>query len=193
MRRLNPNNINIPELSNDIFQNRWHGQVHYIDWERFKSLAKHYKGGAYLDLGCFNSPMPGELKRNYPESEIVGIDHADKVIARMREIFPEVRYIKKDFTTIPFHDGYFDYIVAGEVIEHLEHPDRFIQEGMRVLKKGGWFAISTPFDEKNRSNPEHTWGYTKEDIKELFDPYGDAEIDDVLGDYPVLMAWCKKR
>jgi len=45
---------------------------------------------------------------------------------------------------IPFRDGFFDAIFAGEIIEHLYDTDAFLQECSRVLKPGGTIVISTP-------------------------------------------------
>jgi len=43
-----------------------------------------------------------------------------------------------------FKDSYFDCIVAGELIEHLEKPEKFIKECRRTLKKNGRLIITTP-------------------------------------------------
>jgi 2-polyprenyl-3-methyl-5-hydroxy-6-metoxy-1,4-benzoquinol methylase len=44
----------------------------------------------------------------------------------------------------PFDDGAFDAVVALEIIEHLENPNRFLRELRRVVKPGGRVALSTP-------------------------------------------------
>lgn len=44
----------------------------------------------------------------------------------------------------PFQDASFDYVIAAEVIEHLENPWFFIRELYRITKPGGIAIISTP-------------------------------------------------
>lgn len=45
---------------------------------------------------------------------------------------------------IPLKDKSVDIIIAGEIIEHLFNPIRFIRECNRVLKNGGILILSTP-------------------------------------------------
>ncbi len=45
---------------------------------------------------------------------------------------------------IPIKDNSFENVIAGELIEHLFDPDKFIRECYRVLKKKGILIISTP-------------------------------------------------
>jgi SAM-dependent methyltransferase len=45
---------------------------------------------------------------------------------------------------LPFADGCFDCVLLSEVIEHLEAPDRTIQEAVRVLRPGGRLLVTTP-------------------------------------------------
>ncbi len=45
---------------------------------------------------------------------------------------------------LPFPNGTFDFINISEVIEHIENPDRMLEEIHRVLKPDGWAYISVP-------------------------------------------------
>lgn len=183
MKRLNSKNINTPEMSDGIFRDRWDSKEHSVDWNRFAALARDFKGGRYLDLGCFNSPMPGHLSEQFPESEIIAMDHAPETIKKMQELYPKVKYICADFLTYPWKEediGSFDYIVAGEVLEHLEDPKEFIRGVHRLLKDDGVFAFSTPFEE-TISQPavshEHVWAYTMEDLKDLLSVFRNFNIE----------------
>lgn len=168
MKRLNNGNINTPEF----FNNKFTGELAYCDMERQELLAKYFKGGVYVDVGCMDSPMPSILAEKY--DNIYALDFADKIIDILSKKFPKVHYkvIPNEYT-LPFQDESVDYVVAGEFIEHLEDPKRFISEAMRVLKKGGWLAISTPFEEGVSQGliggKQHLWSYNKQDIDELFD------------------------
>jgi len=179
MRRLNPSNTNTPDLDVKEFNERWKKQFHYIDWARFIKMATYFKGGKLLDIGVFNSPLIVELKMKFPNSEFVGLDHCKEVMEELQERYPEVRYIAGDAMKLPFEDGYFDYAVAGEIIEHLESPEDFIKEAMRVVKPGGVFSLSTPKGEgvtQPLVSLEHSWSFDRQDIYNLLEPYGRVEI-----------------
>ena len=168
MKRLNKQNINTPELFNGKFK----GEFGMSDLERFEKLAKYFKGGTYVDVGCFDSPMPVMLKKRFPKSKIFALDFADQVIDYLSKSYPEVDYkLIKDCCELPFKDNSVEYIVAGEIIEHLEDHKKFIDECFRILAKGGWLAISTPHVEIEKSNRiggrEHIWSFDEGDLKTL--------------------------
>lgn len=191
MIRLNRPNINTPEN----FNKRFNGTVGLFDIERFRKLAKYYKTGKYLDIGAFDSIMPMMLAER-PGTDITVLDFANEILDFMRPRFPKVNWITHDLRNgLPFEDGHFDYVVSGEVIEHMEDPKWFIQELLRVVKKGGWLAISTPHREVERperiGGPFHIWSYDENDMKDFLGK--DVEIEQHLeGKYNTMLAWHKK-
>jgi len=195
MKRLNKENINCPKLSNDIFNDRWGKELQYIDWNRFELLAKKYNGGKLIDIGVFNSPLIIELKKAFNGSEFVGLDYSEPIVVELQRRHPEVRYITGDARGIPFEDGHFDYVVMGELIEHLEDPAKAIKEAMRVLREGGTLALSTPKDEETQGliSKEHLWSFKEEDIKDLLKPYGEPEISTYKDTVECFVAYCQKR
>jgi ubiquinone/menaquinone biosynthesis C-methylase UbiE len=179
MKRLTRININNPDLDIKEFNERWKKQFHYIDWARFIKMASYFKGGKLLDIGVFNSPLIVELKKKFPNSEFVGLDHCREVMEELQERYPEVKYITGDAMNLPFEDKYFDYVVAGEIIEHMESPEDFIKEAIRVVRPGGIFSLSTPKEEgitQPLVSSEHLWSFNEQDIKNLLEPYGRVEI-----------------
>jgi len=46
---------------------------------------------------------------------------------------------------LPFKDSSFDCIMAIEVFEHLENPEKFVQEAHRILNTSGFIFLSIPF------------------------------------------------
>jgi ubiquinone/menaquinone biosynthesis C-methylase UbiE len=49
-----------------------------------------------------------------------------------------------DARQLPFRSNYFDTILAGEIIEHVEQPLQFLRNCRRLLKSGGLLVLSTP-------------------------------------------------
>jgi len=47
---------------------------------------------------------------------------------------------------MPFKKNFFDRIIMSHVLEHISNPEKFIEEVMKKLKKGGVFSIALPTD-----------------------------------------------
>ncbi len=54
--------------------------------------------------------------------------------------------IVSDIIDIPVKENSFDAVMCIEVLEHLPYPDKAIKELSRVLKKGGMFILTAPFN-----------------------------------------------
>jgi ubiquinone/menaquinone biosynthesis C-methylase UbiE len=52
--------------------------------------------------------------------------------------------LQADAEKLPFPDSHFDAAIATAIIEHVPHPDTFVQEIERVLKPGGVCIVTTP-------------------------------------------------
>lgn len=77
---------------------------------------------------------------------------------------------------LPFEDHTFDVVCSFETIEHLDHPELFLQEIRRVLKPGGNIILSCPNDpyyykQGTPGNPFHKKQYTYFDFKQLAEKY----------------------
>ncbi|MDT5285411.1 MAG: hypothetical protein QOF88_300, partial [Mycobacterium sp.] len=52
--------------------------------------------------------------------------------------------VKGDALDLPYVDGTFDCVIASEILEHVPEDERAIDELVRVLKPGGWLAVTVP-------------------------------------------------
>ena len=119
-------NPNTPRNCDKALLEKHVRSLSYGDWDRFEKLLKYYKGGKLLDVGCLNSPIGVEMKKKYPESEITALDHGPKLIAYFKNLYPEVNYVVGSAYKLPFPENSFDYVVGGEILEHLDNPKVFI-------------------------------------------------------------------
>ena len=74
-------------------------------------------------------------------SSFVAVD-----VVRHHGLAPVVRFVRADLDreAIPLPDASADAVVAIETIEHLENPRALVRELARVVRRGGWVAVTTP-------------------------------------------------
>lgn len=115
---------------------RWDGTKMFYDWLR-SSIRPSF---VMLNLGAGRTSdrkircLRGEVAR------VVGADIDPAVL--QNEDLDEAVVIRND--VLPFADSAFDGAWADYVLEHVEHPERFLRELHRVLKPGGSFFFRTP-------------------------------------------------
>jgi SAM-dependent methyltransferase len=100
------------------------------------------RGGRVLDAGCGRSLFT-EIRPRWPFS-IVASDVDHDLLKSRRAEFGDLRFLVADAQPLPFRDGAFDAVFAGELIEHLPDPRRGVAEFRRVLKHGGTLILTTP-------------------------------------------------
>ena len=100
----------------------------------------------WLDLGCGHQFLPDwawipsqSLLSSLPR--IVGVD--GDLASLRRHALLEHRVLA-DLQALPFRTASFDLITANMVIEHLQHPERLLQEVNRILTPTGRFLFHTP-------------------------------------------------
>lgn len=95
-----------------------------------------------LEVGCDLGATLLEIQNRYPKCKIYGQDINESAI-RIAKKIADVRYGNLDKLEIPFSEK-FDYIIFGDVLEHLRDPESVIKICRSVLKKGGYVLASVP-------------------------------------------------
>jgi SAM-dependent methyltransferase len=125
----------------------------YFDWiaERYGDVARHIGTEAYR-------PRPDVLPAG-------------------------VEWLARDVIDVPeVGDETVDLVFSGQNIEHLwpAQVAGFLLESHRVLTPGGYLALDSPNRDMTRtlgwSHPEHTIEYSVDDIRELLDLAGFADV-----------------
>jgi ubiquinone/menaquinone biosynthesis C-methylase UbiE len=151
--------------------------AYWADSGRFTAVVDEVKDGdKFIDFGCGVGVPGNNILKTKKGCEVWGTDISDDVIERNKNRNPDIQYFQgyvgyQDFLPV----DYFDVVFAGEIIEHIDEPNKLFEEAYRVLKKGGKLIISTPREEAIGS-PEHIWEYTEEDVEKLYLDAGFTEV-----------------
>jgi SAM-dependent methyltransferase len=76
----------------------------------------------------------------------------------------------EDMNMVP--DGHYDTVVCQQVLEHVRHPWRVLEEFHRVLKPGGTVVLSVPHLSRRHELPHDYFRYTQEGLTALFEDAG---------------------
>lgn len=143
----------------------------------FERLAMK-KGDKLLDIGCGR----GDFTKEFSDLglEVAGMDREKGDSEMLQGI--DIR-IQEDLEQdrFPFEDNRFDVVFSKSVIEHIQNPDSFMKEQLRVLKPGGRIICMTPdwhsqmfifYDDYTHVHP-----YTCKGLQELFAMHGFKESE----------------
>lgn len=192
MIRLHQDNLNTPEWFNHIWQLEG---VHRYDAVRLREFLRYVEhGNRVLDVGAgLNGFAQYAVNYGYA-GRYTAFDFSEEARRRTLEITPTLDYRIGNALEMPFADGEFDIVGSGELIEHMEEPERLVAEMARVCRREGWLIISTLDDTcdaaiQHGDYPEHLWSFTPEELLAYFRPYGPAEYK-LVGHYH--MVFCRK-
>lgn len=139
-------------------------------------FERHFIGkGKVLDVGSGLS-MFRCMGREWP-FEVTCCDLDEPALRTIREQSPHYHCVSCDVADLPFEDGEFDALFAGEILEHVVDPAAALREWKRVVRPGGTLIVTTPnsgrlMNRINRVrevvNPEHINELSYEELRELF-------------------------
>jgi len=102
------------------------------------------KGNKILDVGCGEGITGAELKRIGKAKEIVGVEVFEPVALKAKERLDKVIWGDIQRISLSYPEGYFDYIILGDVLEHFSDPWNTLKELKRYLSSSGFVIASIP-------------------------------------------------
>ncbi len=97
-----------------------------------------------LEIGCGEGNTGKVLKEQGKAIEIVGIEIIYEAAQIAKRKIDKVLNIDVEKTELPFDEGYFDYVIMGDVLEHLYDPWLLVRKLSRFIKNGGYIVVSIP-------------------------------------------------
>jgi len=142
----------IPKPIKDFFQKFREG-THYLDYGRDviiemleKPLTKIAQPIKILDVGMGNGYDIEEIRKRFPliKFEFSGIDAWERRVRDANKNNIRGFHLNIEKEKFPFEDGYFDVVIANQVIEHTKEIFFIFSEISRVLKPKGTLIIGVP-------------------------------------------------
>jgi SAM-dependent methyltransferase len=146
----------------------WENQVHWGYWddprtadgtradyiaamERMDRVlftaAKVADGQKLLDVGCGFGGTIAQINAAHSDMNLTGLNIDPRQLAAAEaQTRPshgnEIGWVEADACELPFEDNSFDRVLAVECIFHFPSREKFLAEAARVLKPGGYLAVS---------------------------------------------------
>ena len=117
---------------------------------RVKTLAKlaaRRRPARVVDLGCGDGSLLASLRERWQDAALFGVDFAPAQIESNRRREPTMEWavadLESDEPILPQWQGGFDVVIASEIVEHLEHPERLLKHAWNLARPGGMLLLST--------------------------------------------------
>ncbi len=147
------------------------------------TLVEDHAPESLVDLGCGNGRLLEEISARLPIDDLAGIDLSSTQIEANRRTYPDIEWHRLDLEeplpTSSKLTGHFDIVVASEIIEHLQWPDRFLVRARELVKpERGKLILSTQSGKIRETERRvgHVRHFTREDLETLLDDAGWSPI-----------------
>lgn len=95
-----------------------------------------------LEVGCDLGATLFEIQECFPNCQTYGID-INRAAVDIAKHITKAEYGNIDELNVPFQEK-FDYIIFGDVLEHLRHPEEVIKMCRDMLNENGYIIASIP-------------------------------------------------
>jgi len=159
-------------------------------WPKFYYFIFDFFGPVY-----FGGVGPKEFIKKYPNKGkcyVLG--------SGTRRLFPETINIDvkaypdvdivADITNLPINTGEAPSVICDQALEHVRNPEKAVSEVERILIKGGYAYVSTPFLYPYHASPNDYQRWTHMGLRELFSNFEIVEVGVRCGPFSTFTVYC---
>ncbi len=141
------NKVKLMRQNRQVFKEKWGFDINYYSYARYEIIKliedEKDKPIKVLEIGCGCGATLFSIEYQWPNSEVKGIELIENVV---RIGANNCDIIQGDIETmnIPYEKGFFDYVILGDVLEHLYSPDKVLEKIRPYMKKDASLIVSVP-------------------------------------------------
>ena len=157
---------------------------HYQLFQFFKTHLPVNEPKSYLEVGVGHGLFSSTMLKTYPNIQATCVDISETSIKTAKEVLQSfyvntknIDYVLGDFFTVDINKK-FDFIIMGEVLEHVNDAYGFMRRPKEFLKEDGRIYMSTA---ANSPALDHVYHFHNEkEITDLLDQTGFLVEDDLV-------------
>lgn len=130
-----------------VFLDKWGIDISYYSYARIELVERIHAGKRdairVLELGCGCGATLARIKYLYPNAEVYGIELSEEAV-KYGKYLGKIIAGNIETMELPYQTGMFDYILFGDVLEHLHDPQKMLCRVKELLKPDGVLITSIP-------------------------------------------------
>lgn len=143
-----------------------------LHFGRYKTAASYVSGKKVLDIAC-GSGYGSRILKLAGATSVVGVDVSLQTIEYAKKNYQEndIEFICADAEQFEWPER-FDIVTSFETIEHLYHPEKFLERIHNLLIPDGVFLLSVPLGETRHMDPYHLHAFSQNQVLALLKKTG---------------------
>lgn len=109
--------------------------------DRAARICKFPAGAAILDVGCGMGATTAHLRKKH-QANAFGADPSPILANQGTRLRPRLPLLRAEAESLPFGDRSLDAVFCECVISLVKDPRKALSEFHRILRRGGWLAVS---------------------------------------------------
>ncbi len=124
--------------------------MYFQEMVRYEAVLKHLPHSAtqVVDLGCGDGYLSYLMAK--AGHVVTSVDLSSNRLKKFEEAASEyhIQQVQADIKNTGLPADFFDAVVCSEVLEHIEGYEDVLKEAHRILKPGGSFIVTVPYNEQ---------------------------------------------
>jgi 2-polyprenyl-3-methyl-5-hydroxy-6-metoxy-1,4-benzoquinol methylase len=123
---------------------------HYAIIKFYQECLREFNITNYLEIGAGHGLFTVETLKRFPNTDCFLVDISETSLGITKELLraydidiKNITFVNEDFLNISKPSMGYDFIVMGEVLEHVEDPMKFLNKAKLMLEENGVIFLST--------------------------------------------------